>query len=406
MIDKLRRKFVALTVISVSIVLAVIIGILLYSSYTEIDRRADELLNTLMDNDGVFPTLEMKLEKPDLSQRISQEAPFSTRYFTGIFDEDYKLRAIAMDNINSIDESVAKEYLNVALESDTNNAYIDEFKYQITKKEYGTLVVFIDAGRDLYLFQELVKSSLSIAVLTIVAVMTIAWALSNKAIAPIIESYEKQKQFITDASHELKTPIAIIQTNTEVLELEYGESNWSKSIQNQVVRLRDLVDSLITLTRMDEGGEGLMKTDFSISDAIAEAIKPFETSAENAGKTIQRDLEKNLSYYGNEESIRRLLGILLDNAIKYAPEGTIINISLKSQGKKRLLLVTNAVDGIARGRHPELFERFYRLDVSRNSSSGGYGIGLSIAKLIVQQHRGVIVADSPDGKSLDIQVIL
>ena len=230
--------------------------------------------------------------------------------------------------------------------------------------------------------------------------------LSKRAIKPIADSYEKQKHFITDAGHELKTPLTVISASADVLEMTQGENEWTQSIRNQVVRLTELTNSLVSLARMDEHDSKLLMTDFSISDAVTESLEPFSRLASQQGKHVEMNIQKNISFDGNEESIRKLVGILIDNAIKYSGEKGEIAVTLKSVSRGPMLQMKNSVDEISKGNHDELFERFYRGDASRSSEIGGYGIGLSIAKAIVCAHKGKITARSEDGKSLLISVLL
>lgn len=220
------------------------------------------------------------------------------------------------------------------------------------------------------------------------------------------ESYAKQKRFITDAGHELKTPLTIISSNTDVLEMTQGENEWTASIKSQVKRLAKLTNDLVSLSRLDEENSKLIMTDFSLSDAVTEALEPYKKLAEQNGKRLDAFVQLNISYTGNEDSIRKLVGILADNAIKYSSVGGAITVSLKQSGRGAALQFSNPVDSIEKGNHDIMFERFYRSDESRSSETGGYGIGLSIAKAIVLSHRGKIGARSDDGRSLIITVNL
>jgi signal transduction histidine kinase len=228
---------------------------------------------------------------------------------------------------------------------------------------------------------------------------------SNILLRPVAESYEKQKRFITDASHELKTPLTIIDANTEVIEMTSGESQWTRSIRKQISRLSSLTEKLVFLTRMDEGTSQPEMMDFPVSDAILDTAGAFVPLAEARGRTLTIDTEPNLTCHGNEGMIRQLVSLLLDNAIKYSSEGGQINLTFSRHGKNFCLIIENTVDEITPGPHNEFFERFYRSDASRNQKSGGYGIGLSVAYAIVHAHHGKISAHSDDNCSLKIKTI-
>lgn len=229
---------------------------------------------------------------------------------------------------------------------------------------------------------------------------------SRLAVKPFAESYQKQKRFITDASHEIKTPLTIIEANTEVLNMEYGENEWLKSTSNQVKRLTKLTERLVYLSRMDEEREVLQKTDFSISDAVYEAARSFKAMAKSQNKTLNISVQPNVSYYGDESSIIRLVSLLLENAMKYSDDEGTVSLKFCTNGKNKVLSVKNTVAEIQKGKLDMLFDRFYRIDKSRNSQTGGFGIGLSVAKAIVNAHKGKITAVSADGKSIEITAVL
>lgn len=216
---------------------------------------------------------------------------------------------------------------------------------------------------------------------------------NRKAIRPVIESMEKQKQFITDAGHELKTPIAIISANTEVIEMCSGESEWTESIHHQTERLTSLVTQLLTLAKMDEGGGQLELKEWNASETIIEAVQSFEAPAVTKQITLQTDIAKELRMEGDAARIHQLVSLLVDNAVKYTPEGGKIRIFWRKNGKKAEFSVQNTCDTLPEGDLNRLFDRFYRADVSRARESGGYGIGLSVAAAIVKAHKGKITAE-------------
>lgn len=220
------------------------------------------------------------------------------------------------------------------------------------------------------------------------------------------ESYEKQRQFITDASHEIKTPLTIIDANIEVLEMEHGENQWTKSTRNQVKRLTSLTQQLITLSKMDEEKNILERVEFSLSDAVLESVKSFEALIKTQNKKMDVEIEEDIFYFGDEMTIRQMIGILMDNAVKYSIDEGRIRVLLKRKGKKVQLQFFNETEAIPQGKQDVLFERFYRLDTSRNSETGGSGIGLSVAKAIVVSNKGKISAYSTDGNSLTVEIVL
>lgn len=406
MIKKLRKKFIIISISSVFIVLALILISLNIANYRQIGKHANELLTIISENDGYFPKPEEANGKKPIPKKISPEAPFSTRFFTSKVDNNINLFSVDTGKIASISTSEAVDYVENVLERGKTKGIIDNYKYQVTQKDYGKLFVFVDISRDLDMFKYYLFNSIRIFLISISGVSILILVFSQRAVIPVAKSYEKQKQFITDVSHELKTPLAIIGTNTEVLEMDFGESEWTKSIRNQVERLSILVSNLINLTRMDEEGREFKMIDFSISDAVEETVEQFIPIFNSHQKKIYLNIDKNISYYGNEESIRQLVSILLDNAAKYSSSHSEIELNLKKEGKKLYLSVINEAENLNKGKLDVLFERFYRPDFSRSTQTGGYGIGLSIAKAIVTKHKGEISAYSSDGNSIIIQTIL
>ena len=229
--------------------------------------------------------------------------------------------------------------------------------------------------------------------LGLAAVLVLVIFFSQIVFLPVEESIRKQKQFITDASHELKTPLTISDANTEVIEMETGENQWTKSTRKQIQRLSGMVQQLVALSRLDENRDIGEKTEFSASDAVLETVQPYEAPVRTGGKEMEQLVDEGILFTGNERDFRQLVGILVDNAVKYTPEGGKIRIALKKKGKKCQLEIFNDAEELPVGKLDVLFERFYRLDSSRNSSTGGSGIGLSVAKAIVRAHKGKITAE-------------
>lgn len=409
MIKKLQRRVVIIAVSSVAAVLLVIMGAILITNYSEIVSDADSTILMLEQNDGSYPKFEEgsfgnnNTDRP--KQGMSPEAQFETRFFSVNLNEEGKTISTNTGSIAAVATDEAIEYAEKIYESGTEKGFLGVYRYSVSKTDKGTMVLFLDCSRSLDIFYRFVRASLAVSAVGILGVFVLMLLFSKRAIKPIADSYAKQKHFITDASHELKTPLAVINANTEVIEMTQGDSEWTQSIKNQVLRLTELTNSLVSLARMDEHDSKLLMTDFSISDAVIESIEPFARLAAQQGKTLVSKIQSNISFEGNEESIRKLVGILTDNAIKYSGEKGEISVTLKSSSKGTVLQMKNSVDEIAKGSHDELFERFYRGDASRSSEISGYGIGLSIAMAIVNAHKGKITARSEDGKSLIISVL-
>ena len=410
MIKKLQKRVVIIAVSSVAAVLLIIMGTILIALYSEIVSEADSTILMLEQNNGNYPKFEdgsfgsNNADRP--RQGISPEGQFETRFFTVNLNQDGKTISTNTGSIAAVTTEEAIEYAEEVYEGGWDSGFYGVYRYSVSETDKGTMVLFLDCSRSLDIFYRFVRASLAVSAVGILGVFILMLLLSKRAIKPIADSYAKQKHFITDASHELKTPLAVINANTEVIEMTQGDSEWTQSIKNQVLRLTELTNSLISLARMDEHDSRLVMTDFSISDAVKESLEPLERLAVQQGKTFVSKIQSNISFEGNEEAIRKLVGILADNAIKYSGKEGEISVTLKATSKGPVLQMKNSVPEIAKGAHDELFERFYRGDSSRSSEISGYGIGLSIAKAIVNAHKGKITARSEDGKSLLITVLL
>jgi len=275
---------------------------------------------------------------------------------------------------------------------------VRDYRFARHEGEAGTVITFLDCGRMLTGFRSVLVSSVVISALGMAAVFALVWVFSGRVIRPIAESYQKQKRFITDAGHEIKTPLTVIDADLEILRMEQGENEWLQDIQAQTARLAALTNNLISLSKMEEEDNRAPMIEFPLSDAIRETAESFQALAKARGKALRVRVEPMLSFVGNEKNLCQLTGILLDNAIKYSPAGDSIELTLEKQGKAVRLSVENGVEHFSREVLDNMFDRFYRADRSRSSDSGGYGIGLSIAKAITAAHRGKIAASETGGR--------
>ena len=434
MIRNLRKKFILVAMLSTLVVLAAIMGVVNISNYKEVLDRADEMTTLLEKNGGKFPEEpktdgEEVPQKPDGNtegdmigenndqqvppqkpendgEHFSVETPFETRYFTVTMDEKGEVTDCDLDHIAAVDENTAEEYAKNVSGKSGAAGFMGIYRYRVTKTGNGTKYVFLDCRREISNFQAVLITTVSVSGLGMAAVFVLVVIFSRMVFRPVEESIWKQKRFITDASHELKTPLTIIDANTEIMEMESGESQWTKSTRKQIQRLTGLVQQLVTLSRLDEE-KGLQDiAEFDLSEAVSESVQPYGALAQTKEKHLTLNIEGGLMYTGDEKSIRQLSGILMDNAVKYSSEKGNIALTLKKKGKKILLEVYNDADGLPQGKLDVLFERFYRLDSSRNSGTGGSGIGLSVAQAIVQAHKGKISAENKTGNGLTITVLL
>ena len=407
MIKSLRKKFIAITMCSVILVLAFIIGSINIAGFRDVDRNADILLEIISENGGTFPRLDdVHKEGKKPRNNISPETPFETRFFTVNIDGSGTAESADTGKIAAVSVEKASEIASELYAKGRTQGYYNTYKYRAVEGSGSTMYIFLDCSRELSTFYSFLAASILISLAGILLVFILVVVLSKLAVNPVYKNYKRQKQFITDAGHELKTPLTIIDANTAIIEMENGESEWTKSIKNQVVRLSELTQNLILLSKADEESAVLHKLDFSLSDAVSEAANPFLSVAQANGKTLNLNIQNNITYCGEEASLRRMISLLLDNAVKYSASDAVINLTLKQSGKSIVLTVDNPVDEIQKGNLDILFERFYRPDASRNSQTGGSGIGLSAARAIINAHNGKIKAESKTGKDIVFTVTL
>lgn len=419
MIKNLRKRFIFAAMASTFGVLFVIMSILNIANYARMVSRADDTLSELVDNNGQFDRKDFLKEKvktnadsqpPDKpdgksNDKFSPETPFQTRYFSVVVS-DGAVESYSLDNIAAVDESEAESYALKILGDGSDSGFTDIYRYRVADCEDGTRIIFVDCRQELESFRNTLVYSVGVSLLGFLAVFMLVLFWSKKIFNPVAESYAKQKRFITDASHEIKTPLTIIDANTEVIEMVNGESEWTKNTRDQVKRLTALTNQMVALSRLDENPEPKEKAKFDLSDVAYEVIDHFSSLSEVRGKKISADIEDGIKYVGDENSIRQLISILVDNAMKYAVESADISISLKRDGRKVKFVLKNLTDGMEEGSQDILFERFYRPDSSRNSETGGSGIGLSLAKSIVESHKGRITARCDGDGYITFQVTL
>lgn len=411
MIRRLRCTFVMVSVCSVAAVLFVILGVVNWMNYRQVVEDVDRILDILAENNGSFPERGVPEEEPERDRRgappgISPETPYESRYFTVYFNEDEDVIRADVGRIAAVDESKAAAYAEEVNKRPGNRGFLHDYRYVKTDEGGTPMVIFLDCGRSLAQVRGFLTVSASVAAAGTGAVFLLLILFSKRAVKPYVESYEKQKRFITDAGHEIKTPLTIIDADAEIIALETGENEWVEDIRKQIQRLKELTEDLIFLSKMEERRGDAECVEFPISEVALETARSFQSLAMLQGKMFESCVEPLVSYTGEMKNIQRLFSILLDNALKYSPEGGRISFRLERRGRNIYINVSNTADFISREHLAHLFDRFYRVDASRNSQTGGHGIGLSIAKAIVSAHKGRITAASPDGKSLTIQVIL
>ncbi|MCD8118656.1 MAG: HAMP domain-containing histidine kinase [Lachnospiraceae bacterium] len=398
MIKKMQRKFIAITMLSVFLVTCVIAGVINLAIDIRANRQTDLLLSLISDNGGTFPTYEV-LNAPTGSdyEMITQETEHSTRYFSFFVQADGTIESSNLAQIITVTEDDLGDILTTIRAAGKTGGYYGQFKYLVTDTDDGTLYVFVDCSSTLSERRSMLIYSACTVVGACFIIFVIVTVCSGKIITPMIENMNRQKEFITNAGHELKTPVAIILANADVLEMKNGpDDEWVGSIRKQANRLDTLIQRLLRMAKMDEMDGANEFFRFSLSDMVRETTDSFQVI--QAAHPIEADIAPDVEITGDRESIRELISILLDNATKYVkPEGTV-KIQVTASGKYARLDVSNDFESMNREDLNRLFDRFYRSDSSRARKTGGYGIGLSMAQTIVKNHGGKINAEYADGR--------
>lgn len=406
MIARFRRRFIAVCMLSVTAVLLAILAAINVVSYHAQVARTDRMLDFLVENGGTFPSVpheaqdapdaaEVGVDPPNARspENMNPETRFITRFFAVTFSADGSVASANVDSIASVDSAEAELIARAAVDSGSASGWHGTYRYKIE----GTLAVFIDASNVVGSIRQLLMGSCTITASALVVIFLLMMVFSRIATRPVAESLKKQRQFITDASHELKTPLTIISANSEILEMNFGENEWLKSITRQTERMTKLIKSLIELARIDEGAKKRASVRFGLSDAVYDTAMTFSMPAERKGLSLSVNAAPGVLARGDEASVRQLVSILMDNAVKYCDAGGDIEVTLCQTGKYAELSVSNAFECARDLKLDRLFDRFYRADEARTGGVS-YGLGLSIAKSIVDAQNGQIRAYADDGR--------
>ncbi len=287
MIQKLRLKLIMASILSLFLVLFVIEGIIGIMNYGKIIKDADRVLNILSENSGRFP--ERFPHEADYS-RLSPEIPFESRFFSVLVDYEGNVILTDTGKIAAINETDAITYAQVVLEKQRERGFIDNYRYFIYQSETGERIIFLDCRRQQEMFQNLVFNAVWVSLLGLGSVFLLMVYLSSRIVKPFSDNYEKQKRFITDAGHELRTPLTIINADADILEMDFGENEWLADIQMQTKRMADLTNTLIVLSRMEEGLQTEMVVEFPLSDMAEEIVTAFQALA----KVQQKELRSSI----------------------------------------------------------------------------------------------------------------
>ena len=464
-ISKLRLKFIVTIAVILTVVFSLIFGFLNLISTRSTENQIRERLQELVNNDGggFLPNVMYRLNdemdnnirswrnssdvkrddiqwddsqpdserfgnKPEYEEHdpeweintlrnrrerfqfFSLEQPFDNSSMRNYF-------SVKLDSAGNITDVISPFPLHFTAEEiselthsvilkDADFGFLGGIGYMLAKKDYGYIVVFAEVQAEANLHARIFRISLYLYLISLVISVVIAWFLSRWAVEPVRVAFDKQKRFVADASHELKTPLAVISANLDVLTGETGENKWIGYIRGEIKRMSKLVKDLLYLAKCDSQEVKYQFYSFDLSRAVMSSVLPFESTVFEQEKTLETDIAENVQYTGDENAIKQIVVILLDNAVKHTEQGAVIKVSLSVSGNKKVLSVRNTGAGISAEDQKRIFERFYRTDKSRARDTGGYGLGLSIAKSIADIHHAKLTVSSVEGEYAEFSLVL
>lgn len=427
MLKKMRWRFILSAMAAiVAVVLVLVVGMNLFNHHLSV-RRQDAVLEQLMDRelgrDGEEPDglhAQRPGEQPPEDAQVpgdpaappqgaavpvmpgpfgghSPEFRYSLRYFAVRCDASGAAVDTNREFIASVTSQEAGQWAEEVVASGRASGYRNGYRYLNRTTMDGSVVLFLNAEREIQSVRITVLVSAVVALVGLLLVFILVTLFSRRAIAPYVRNIETQKRFITDAGHELKTPLTAISASADVLAMDLPDNEWVASIQTECARMGRLVGDLVTLSRLDEADPFPERSVFSLSDAVWEIAEPAATLAKARGKVYEQDIADGLNLCGDRAAIQQMVSILLDNALKYSGDGGVVRLTVGRERKHAVISVFNTCDVSTIPDVSRLFDRFYRPDGSRAHHTGGTGIGLSIAKATAERHGGRIAAKAGDG---------
>ena len=361
---RLQVRFVLLSVLALIVLQTAIVTFSICRSYRQMTLRADTIIKSL----------ETAGEADD------------ARYFKVTFDLEARSFDFDLEHTSLVTRPLATELAKKVIADKSEKGYIERYRY-LVRHEAGIIkITFLSRIVATESFRSNARSLILISLSGIAVMAVLLTAISGTVVAPLVRNRQKQKEFITSASHGLKTPLTVINADAQLLESEIGENEWLTDIMKQTAEMTELTHRLVYLARAEEQDEKMKKIIFPISDVAEDVASAFRSVAENTGKRFDVSIDGGISYCGDEKAIRELLTVLLDNAFKYSPAGGSVRLTLSAEGHGVKISTENDAVGISEENIGKLSGRFYRADTSDKAK--GFGIGLSIAKAVAENHKG------------------
>ena len=393
MIRKLQIKFVAMCMLLVTAVLAVAFLAVLFSAQRNIEVISHQVLQRVIQEDSPGG-------RPDLYPNIGGDEVLLPYFTVNIWDRNgtYNVYVTGGTYADLQDTDILADILRECLQQEADEGTIHNYSLRYMRQDLGLYqrVAFVDMSMEQATMRQILGSYLQIGVAALLLLLGVSILLSRWATRPVAKAWRQQRQFLSDASHELKTPLTVILSNAELLEaapLDPRPARWADNIHTEGKRMKSLVEEMLTLARADNAVPTAVMTEVSLSDLAMDRCLAFEPVAFEAGKPMESDIAPDVMVLGDSDKLRQLIGVLLDNAIKYGRERGTITLTLRRTDRQARLTVANPGEPIPPEQLNRLFERFYRADSSRGEQSG-FGLGLPIAATIAAEHKGTLKAES------------
>lgn len=406
MIKKLRKKFIWITMSCVTLILIIVFGILCFSNYHHMQQEIDDNLSRtlMMQQKEEIPKFEFNDHKDDKAFGMHN----AFRVETDLNGTIISIHAMNLD----VDQESLQNILSTMDIKDKQKGILQSqsLAYQIKQTSSNYQIAFVDISANLKDMKNLIITSMIVGTFAFLAFLLLSFILSNWALRPVQHAWDQQKQFVADASHELKTPLTVILADSDILLAHANDTidhqvKWINSIQSEAQRMKKLVESLLFLAKSDANRLPVEFQNINFSDIVWNCILPFESIAYEHGIHLHSEIENDLYVSGNEAQLKQVMLIFLDNACKYTPAKGKISIHLKKNNEKLVCKIHNTGSYISKEEQAHIFERFYRCDKAR-VHEGGYGLGLPIAKSIMDAHHGQIQVESNEIEGCCFQLIL
>lgn len=382
---RLQIQFVLLSVAALVTLQMLIVGFSISLNYQQITVNADRII-LLVDTHP---------DSPEIGD---------ARYFRVTYNLENKTFETDLAHTSLVTHTVAMEYAKEVIDNKSTSGYVEHYRYLVQRGKDGIRITFLSRYEAVTGFRDNAATLIMISIGGIVVMAGILTIASAAVVAPVVKNHQKQKEFITSASHELKTPLTVIHADAQLLESEIGDNEWLSDIIKQTVNMAEMTHRLVYLARAEEQNNHFTKIVFPISDVAEDVADSYRSVAQNSGKGYTLEIQTGLSYCGDEKAIRELVTVLIDNAFKYSTDEGNITVKLSAVGRNIRFIVENTVLGIDPKKLQNFTERFYRTDTSDKIK--GFGIGLSLAQAVAQAHKGKLTVSLPKENMIQISVIL